>query len=39
MVWIKCHGKMKQRKLHHTQTGKGFIMERKKGGGVKRKYL
>ena len=39
MVWIKCRGKNVQRKLHHTKDGRPYIMERKSGGGVKRKYM
>lgn len=39
MVWIKCHGHWKNRKLHRTESDKPYIMERKSGGGVKRLYL
>jgi len=40
MVWITCHGKKKQRQLHHTESGRPYTMERRKGGhGTKRKYL
>lgn len=39
MVRVKCRGKIVERKLHRTKTGRPYIMERKKGGGVKRKYL
>lgn len=39
MVRMKCHGKTVNRKLHHTQDGRPYVMERKRGGGVKRKYL
>lgn len=39
MVRVRCKGKWVSRKLHHTKDGRKFIMVRKKGGGVKRKYL
>jgi hypothetical protein len=39
MVRVRCHGKMVSRKLHHTDSGRLYVMERKHGGGVKRKYL
>ena len=40
MVRVRCHGKWVVRKLHYTDNGRPYVMERKKGGGgVKRKYL
>ena len=38
-ISVMCHGEMKQRVLHKTQTGRFYTMERKSGGGTKRKYV
>ena len=39
MVWISCHGKHHNLKLHHTERGRKYVMVRKKGGGTRRKYM
>lgn len=39
-VRVRCHdGKTRSLVLHHTADGRPFVMERKKGGGAKRKYI
>jgi hypothetical protein len=38
-VRVKCRGKVVSRVLHHTKSGRSYVMERKRGGGVKRKYI
>jgi hypothetical protein len=41
MVWIKEKGKKTacNKRTHYTQDGRKYVMERKHGGGTKRKYL
>jgi hypothetical protein len=38
-IHMRCHGKIVTRQVHHAQNGKKYVMERKHGGGTKRKYL
>ena len=41
MVWIydKKKGKHCNLRMHHTRSGKRYVMHRKHGGGTRRKYL
>ena len=36
---MRCHGKIVIRNIHHTKSGRKYVMERRVGGGVKRKYI
>lgn len=38
-IRMKCRGKTVSRELHTGPRGGKFVMERKKGGGTKKKYL
>jgi hypothetical protein len=37
-VNVRCHGKIVSRVLHKTENNKKYTIERKPGGGLKRKY-